>query len=414
MPYYNGKLIQDLRSCTAIPTPYYVTDEIRLRRNLRCLLDIKEQSGARILLAQKAFSMFSLYPIVGEYLDGVTASGLFEARLGYEKMGKENHIFSPAYTEETFDEILSMCGHIVFNSPSQWLRFREKALLARANGVACPPHDSSETSSESRHHPSFGLRINPEHSTQEHGIYDPCSPGSRLGITSAQLTPELMEGIDGLHFHTLCEQNVDALESTLAVVEERFAPYLHELKWLNLGGGHHITREDYDREHLIQIIRYLRETYNVAVYLEPGEAVALNAGFLVSRVVDILENNGLNAILDTSAACHMPDVLEMPYQPKIIGARFASDVTSASTEPSYTYRLGGPSCLAGDVIGEYVFDHPLAIGEPLIFCDMAIYSMVKNNTFNGIPLPAIAHRKESGEIRLVKAFGYEDFAGRLS
>ena len=389
---------------TDISTPFYVVDKTLLRQNLDCLRDVADKSGAHILLAQKAFSMFSLYPLIAEYLNGATASGLFEARLAHEEMPaeKENHIFSPAYTEQEFPEILQICDHIIFNSISQWKRFSSLVKDSKS---------------------SFGLRINPEHSTQDHGIYDPCGFGSRLGIPASQMTPELMQGIDGLHFHTLCEQNADALEETLAAAEEKFAPYFEQIKWLNLGGGHHITRADYDRERLIQIIRRLKQKYNTRVYLEPGEAIALNCGFLVSQVVDILEHDGLNAILDTSAACHMPDILEMPYRPVILqsgpnGISQAESIEESRQQlhsPSlFTYRLGGPTCLAGDVIGSYAFDSPLTVGDKLIFCDMAIYSMVKNNTFNGIPLPSIVVREFDGSIRLIRSFGYENFKGRLS
>ena len=369
----------------ALPTPYYAVDRNLLIRNLELLRSVKERTGCRILLAQKAFSMYSLYPLIGEYLDGTTASGLFEARLGYEEMGKENHIFSPAYREEEFEEILSICGHVVFNSFGQWEKYRERALAA---GKQC------------------GIRINPECSTQDHAIYDPCSPGSRLGVTRDSFCPDLLDGISGLHFHTLCEQNADALETTLDAVEEKFGPYLSQMSWLNFGGGHHITRADYDVEKLIRCIQRMQQTYQLEIYLEPGEAVALNTGFLVSTVLEIGRNGIDIAILDTSAACHMPDVLEMPYRPPLAGSREAG-------EYPYTYRLAGPTCLAGDVIGTYSFDHPLSVGERLEFGDMAIYTMVKNNTFNGMCLPAIAVEREHGECEVVKAFGYEDFKMRL-
>ncbi len=370
----------------ALPTPYYIVDEASLIRNLEILRNVKEQTGCKILLAQKAFSMFSLYPLIGEYLDGATASGLFEARLGFEEMGKENHIFSPAYSERDFAEICSLCGHIIFNSFTQWQKFKSQALAA---GAEC------------------GLRINPECSTQEHGIYDPCAFGSRLGITAMNFRPDLLDGISGLHFHTLCEQNSDALAQTLMAVEDKFGVYLRQMKWLNFGGGHHITRADYDIETLVACINRVQNTYGVQVYLEPGEAVALNAGYLASTVLDIVENGMKIAVLDTSAACHMPDVLEMPYRPPLLNS-------GESGEKTYTYRLGGPTCLAGDIIGDYSFDAPLKIGDKLIFGDMAIYSMVKNNTFNGMPLPTIAIADKDGKVRTVKQFGYEDFKGRLS
>lgn len=369
-----------------VKTPYYIVDEKRLIKNLELLKNIEEKAGCHILLAQKAFSMFSLYPLMGQYLSGTAASGLFEAKLGYEEMGKENHVFSPAYHEEEFDEILQICDHIILNSFSQWEKFKEKALKTDKK---------------------FGLRINPEHSTQDHAIYDPCSPGSRLGITLANFRPELLDGISGLHFHTLCEQNADALIETLATVEEKFGPYLKQMEWVNFGGGHHITRDDYDVEALISAIKRFKEKYQVKVYLEPGEAVALNTGFLVSTVMDIVDNGIKIAILDASAACHMPDVLEMPYRPRIVGSALPG-------EKACTYRLGSATCLAGDVIGDYSFDQPLNIGDKLVFCDMAIYSMVKNNTFNGMKLPSIAVARKNSEIDVIRTFGYEDFKMRLS
>ncbi|WKY47556.1 carboxynorspermidine decarboxylase [Eubacteriaceae bacterium ES3] len=369
-----------------INTPAYVVDESLLVKNLKILKDIEEKAGCKILLAQKAFSMFAVYPLIGQYLSGTTASGLYEAKLGFEEMGKENHIFSPAYQDKDFDEILKICDHLVFNSFAQWQQFKDQALEA---GRSC------------------GMRINPECSTQEHGIYDPCSPGSRLGVTREQFKADQLEGLDGLHFHTLCEQNVDDLIKTWAAVEEKFGEFLPQMKWINLGGGHHITRADYDRDALIGLIKGIREKYNVAVYLEPGEAVALNAGFLVTSVVDIVDNGIQITILDASAACHMPDVIEMPYRPDVIGA-------GRTGEKAYSYRLAGPTCLAGDVIGDYSFDQPLKISDHLVFCDMAIYSMVKNNTFNGIPLPDIVLRTLDGRLKTVRQFGYEDFKMRLS
>lgn len=367
-------------------TPYFLVDEERLLHNLEILREVKEHSGCRILLAQKAFSMYSCYPLLAEFLDGSAASGLYEARLGREEFGKETHVFSPAYREDEFDEILSYADHVVFNSPSQVQRYGRKAKQAGK---------------------SIGLRINPECSTQEgHAIYDPCAPGSRLGTTLENFREEQMEVLDGFHFHTLCEQNSDALEVTVAAVEEKFGRWLSKLKWLNLGGGHHITREDYDRERLIRIIRHLRESYGVEVYLEPGEAVVLNAGVLVATVLDTLYNEMDLAILDTSAACHMPDVLEMPYRPPIQGSGLPG-------EKAWTYRLGGPTCLAGDVIGDYSFDHRLEPGSRVVFEDMALYTMVKTNTFNGMPLPSIVYREKNGRERLVNSFSYEDFKGRL-
>ncbi|MGX8709771.1 MAG: carboxynorspermidine decarboxylase [bacterium] len=370
----------------ALPTPCYVVDEALLIKNLEILRDTARRAGCKILLAQKAFSMFAVYPLIGQYLDGTTASGLFEAKLGREEMGGETHVFSAAYLENDFEEILRICDHITFNSFYQWEKYRRQSL---ASGK------------------SFGIRINPEHSTQEHGIYDPCAAGSRLGVTLQNFRPDLLEGIEGLHFHTLCEQNSDALMETLAAVEDKFGAFLPQMKWVNFGGGHHITRPDYDRDALISCIRRFQEKYGVEVYLEPGEAVAMNAGFLVTSVLDIVKNGIETALLDASAACHMPDVIEMPYRPPLYESGNAG-------EKAYTYRLAGATCLAGDVIGDYSFDHPLKPGDRLAFCDMAIYSMVKNNTFNGICLPSIALRRQNGELTVVRRFGYADFKNRLS
>lgn len=371
----------------ALRTPYFLVDEKRLVRNLEILKDTAERAGCKILLAQKAFSMYSVYPLMREYLAGTTASGLFEARLGAEHFGGETHIFSPAYREDEFGEILKYADDLVFNSPAQVKRFGKRAKDAGK---------------------SIGLRVNPECSTQEgHEIYDPCAFGSRLGTTLENFDESILPMLDGLHFHTLCEQNSDALEVTAQAFEEKFGKYLHGMKWLNLGGGHHITREDYDVERLIRIVRYLREKYDVEVYLEPGEAAVLNAGFLVARVLEVVKNGMNIAILDTSAACHMPDVLEMPYRPPVRDSGLPD-------EKPYTYRLGGPTCLAGDVIGDYSFDKPLAEGDLVVFEDMALYTMVKTNTFNGMPLPGIAYRDREGSITAVKEFGYEDFKMRLS
>lgn len=369
----------------ALPSPCYIVDEDALERNLEILAGVRERAGCKILLAQKAFSMITVYPLIGRYLDGTTASGLFEARLGYEEMpGKEVHVFRPAYTESELDALVKISGHIIFNSLGQWEKYRDKALAA---GVSC------------------GIRVNPLYAEVEHEIYNPCAAGSRLGVTPEQLR-ELPEGIEGLHFHTLCEQGADTLERTLDHVERHFGKYLSRVKWLNMGGGHHITRPGYDIPLLERLVRRTRDRYGVQVYLEPGEAVALNAGYLTARVLDIVENGMEIAILDASAACHMPDVLEMPYRPAIIGA-------GEPGEKKYTYRLGGPTCLAGDVIGEYSFDSPLEPGTMLVFCDMAIYSFCKNNTFNGVPLPGLALYSRARGARMVKTFGYEDFKCRL-
>lgn len=370
-----------------LPTPCYVVDEALIEKNLKILRGVMDRTGCRILLAQKAFSMYALYPLIGQYLSGTTASGLYEARLGREEMGKENHIFSPAYRDDEIDEIVSLCDHIIFNSFSQLEKYKDKVLKAGK---------------------SVGLRINPEFSTQEgHAIYDPCSPGSRLGVTLSNFKPEFLDGVSGLHFHTLCEQDSDALISTVEAVEEKFGPWLSQMKWLNFGGGHHITRPGYDIEALEACIKRIQDKYGVTVYLEPGEAVALNTGFLITTVLDTLKNGIDIAILDTSAACHMPDVLEMPYRPPLINS-------GEPQEKKFTYRLGGPTCLAGDIIGDYSFDEPLKPGDRLTFGDMAIYSMVKNNTFNGMRLPSIALRDKSGDCKIVRSFGYDDFKTRLS
>lgn len=407
------------RDLSELPTPCYVVDEALIEKNLEILQGVMERTGAHILLAQKAFSMYELYPLIGRYLCGATASGLYEARLCAEEMVKplakngkacENHIFSPAYREDDFPEILCYCDHIVFNS---WRQVEKFGARAKAAGK------------------SIGLRINPECSTQEgHDIYDPCAPGSRLGVTkenfvkglegngSNDAKTRLLSLLDGLHFHTLCEQDSDALEKTLDAVEEKFGDYLSQMKWINFGGGHHITRYGYDIPRLERCIRRVKEKYGLEVYLEPGEAVALNAGFLVTAVLetqttDVILSRGSNpddklqtAILDTSAACHMPDVLEMPYRPPL-------QESGLPGEKRYTYRLGGPTCLAGDIIGEYSFDKPLREGGRLVFEDMAIYSMVKNNTFNGMPLPTIILKQKDGLYRLIKCFDYEDFKSRL-
>lgn len=373
-----------------LPTPCYVIQEEQLRQNLEILKGVMDRTGCKILLAQKAFSMYEVYPLIAQYLSGTTASGLYEARLGAEEMGipfgKETHIFSPAYKEEEFDEILTYCDHIVFNSFEQLERFGKRAAEAGK---------------------SVGLRINPQYSTQEgHEIYDPCATGSRLGVTIEKFRPELLEYVDGLHFHTLCEQDAQPLHDTLKEVEKQFGEWLPKMKWLNFGGGHHITREGYDIALLEQCICDMKEKYDLEIFLEPGEAVALNAGVLLTKVEEIVENSIQIAILDTSAACHMPDVLEMPYRPPLQDGYEAE-------EKAYTYRLAGPTCLAGDVIGDYSFAEPLKRGDTLTFEDMAIYTMVKNNTFNGMRLPAIVLEDKDGECRVVRQFGYEDFKMRL-
>ena len=373
-------------------TPCYVIDEERLEENGRILASVAEHTGCRILLAQKAFSNYAFYPLLAPYLAGTEASGLYEARLGAEEMpGKEVHVFCAAYREDEFTELLKYADHIVFNSVRQLKTFGPAAKAAGR---------------------SVGLRINPECSTQEgHALYDPCAPGSRLGVTreawDREMTGELHDLLDGLHFHTLCEQDADALETTLEAVKAGFGDVLPRMKWLNMGGGHHITREDYDRPRLEKLIRRAQEQWQVQVYLEPGEAVALNAGYLVTDVLDVVENAGIRtAVLDASAACHMPDVIEMPYTPPLMNGE-------TDKEKPFTYRLAGPTCLAGDVIGEYGFDREIRIGDRLVFGDMAIYTTCKNNTFNGMPLPDIHALHADGSCTKLTAFGYGDFKKRL-
>ncbi len=386
----DGRMPEDLFG--TLPTPCYILDEAALRRNGEILSGVAARTGCRILLAQKAFSNYQLYPVLAPFLAGTEASGLYEARLGAEEMpGKEVHVFCGAYREGEFDALLQYADHIVFNSPGQLAKFGPVAKRAGK---------------------SVGLRINPDCSTQEgHAIYDPCAPGSRLGTTRAQwdraMTPPLLDILDGLHFHTLCEQDADALERTLEAVEAQFGHVLPGMKWLNFGGGHHITRPGYDIPRLERCIRMAREKWDVQVYLEPGEACALNAGYLASRVLDVLQNGETQiAILDASAACHMPDVLEMPSRPPLSGA-------AEGGEGLHSFRLGGPTCLAGDVIGDYSFDQPLREGDLLLFGDMAIYTTCKNNTFNGMPLPPLYALGVNGTLRCLRAFGYGDFKGRL-
>ncbi len=374
----------------AVPTPCYVVDLEALRSNLRLLADVKARAGCRILLAQKGFSMFSVYPLVRQYLDGVCASGPYEARLGREEMGGEVHAFGAAYSDRDFGELLGLSDHIVFNSFSQWERFRP-ALASAARRI------------------SPGLRVNPGYSEVTVALYNPCAPGSRLGIRRPAFEGRSLGGIEGLHFHCLCEENADALEHVLAHVESQFSGFFGPLKWINFGGGHHITRPDYEVDRLVRIITGFRARYpHLQVYLEPGEAVALNTGWLAARVLDVVEADVPVAILDASAAAHRPDVIEMPYRPNVAGA-------GKPGEKAWTCRLAGPTCLAGDVAGDYSFDAPLKTGDTVAFCDMAHYTMVKNTTFNGVPLPAIATWDEgAGGLRIIRQFGYKDFKERLS
>ena len=367
-----------------VPSPCFVVDEVAIERNLTMLADVGQQSGAHVLTALKAFSMFALAPLVRQYLGGTCASGIHEARLGREEYGGEVATFCAGYKDSEIDEIIALSDHVIFNSPAQKARFAGKCHAAGR---------------------SVGLRINPQHSEGEIPKYDPCAPCSRLGTPVSLLTPDALEGVDGLHMHTLCEQGFDPLARTWAAVEPQLAPYLKGLKWLNFGGGHHITRDDYDRAALIAFLRRVRDTYGVEVYLEPGEAVALDAGILVGEVLDTPQNGMPLAITDISATCHMPDVIEAPYRPALLD----------EAQAGHTYRLGGPSCLAGDVIGDYTWQRPLEIGQRFAFLDQAHYSMVKTNTFNGVPLPSIAlWNSETDDLRILRQFGYEDFKERLS
>lgn len=384
--------IQERLLSAELRTPCYVLDEAKLIANGEVLKGVQDRTGCKILLAQKAFSNYDMYKCIAPFLAGTEASGLYEARLGAEEMpDKECHVFCAAYREDEFEELLNYAGHIVFNSPSQLNKFGERAKAAGK---------------------SIGLRINPECSTQEgHEIYDPCAKGSRLGTTllqwKSQMTEELIGLLDGLHFHTLCEQDSDALETTLCAVEEKFGFVLNRMKWLNMGGGHHITREGYDIPRLERCIVRMRDKYGLQIYLEPGEAVALGAGYLVTTVLDTLKNGDTDiAVLDMSAACHTPDVIEMPYRPPLYRS-------GEKGELSHTYRLGGPTCLAGDIVGDYSFEEPLKTGDRLVFEDMAIYSTCKNNTFNGMPLPDIWAAEADGSFTLLARFGYEDFKYRL-
>jgi len=368
-----------------------VVDEVSVEENLELLSRVQKQSGAKVLLALKAFSMWSLGPLVAKYLSGTCASGLHEARLGREYFGGEVHAYSAAYTEKDLKEILKVSDHVVFNSPEQWKRFRSLCLsFSKGRKI------------------DFGLRVNPQHSEGANPLYDPSSPFSRLGTPRDNIKPGDMDGLSGLHFHNLCEQDFGPLERTVAAFEEKFGGLMQGMKWMNFGGGHHVTRPGYQVEDLIGLLRKFSEKYKVQTYLEPGEAIAWRSGVLVAEVLDTFENGMPIAVLDTSATCHMPDTLEMPYRAEIIGA-------GQPREKAHTYRLGGQSCLAGDVIGDYSFDRPLEVGRRLVFEDMAYYTMVKTTTFNGVRLPSIAiWNSKTDALRVVREFGYEDFKGRLS
>lgn len=381
-----------------VPSPCFVIDKAAVEDNLKILNRVQRESGAKVLAALKAFSCWNLAPLFRQYLSGTCASGLHEARLGREEFGGEVHCYSAAYKESDLIEILNVADHVVFNSFSQWSRFKSLALSAQQN----------------RPELQFGIRINPEHSEGDVALYDPCAPCSRMGVPGAQFEqalhddPALLDGISGLHFHTLCQQDLPPLQRTLAAVKEKFGQYFNRIQWINFGGGHHISREDYQVDELIAMIKSFRAEYDLQVYLEPGEAVALRSGVLVAEVLDITWNTIAQAILDTSATCHMPDVLEMPYRADILGAGLPDELP-------HTYRLGGMTCLAGDVIGDYSFAQPLYVGQRLLFDDMAHYTMVKTTTFNGINLPAIAvWDSRTDDLVVIREFGYNDFKQRLS
>jgi carboxynorspermidine decarboxylase len=369
-------------------SPCWVIDMKALEDNLKVLQSVQQRAGCKILLALKGFAAFSTFPLVRKYLVGATSSAPHEARLAREELGGEVHAYAPAYSDSDIDELLTLCDHLVFNSFSQWERYRSKVLN----------HDRKI---------SCGIRVNPEHREVAVELYDPCAPRSRLGVTLGEFRPDRLEGLEGLHFHTLCELDSDALERTLAVVEQKFGAYFSKLKWLNLGGGHHITRPGYDIDRLVRIVSGIKQRYGLDVYLEPGEAIAIRTGVLVATVLDIIDNGGPIAILDTSATAHMPDVLEMPYRPEIVGGALPG-------EKKHTIRLGGLTCLAGDVIGDYSFDEPLKVGQRITLLDMSHYTMVKTSNFNGVRLPSIALKHADGRYELVKKFGYESYRDRLS
>jgi carboxynorspermidine decarboxylase len=374
-----------------VQTPAYVVDLALLKKNLELLAHVQLEASCNVLLALKGFAMFSTFPLVSQYLRGCCASGLHEALLAHHEFGKEVHVYCPAFKDDEMRQIMPIACHVSFNSLAQWRKF--KRMFSAAGKEA----------------PSPGLRVNPEHSTVEVALYDPCSPGCRLGARADEVEKADLEGLEGLHFHALCEQGSDVLEAVIEAVERKFPRFLSQVKWVNMGGGHHITKPGYDVDRLIRIVQRFRERHNVEVYLEPGEAIGLDTGYLLASVLDIVGNSGAQtAILDTSATCHMPDVLEMPYRPQVIGA-------GKPGELAHSYKLGGTSCLAGDVIGEYSFAQPLAPGQKLVFTDMAHYTMVKTTTFNGVPHPDIAtYDPVTDELRVVRRFGYEDFRNRLS
>lgn len=391
---------------TQTPSPCFVVDEIALESNLQILQHVAQASGATILLALKAFSMFDFAPLIRRYLSGCCASSVHEARLAREEFGGEVHTFCAGYSKESLAEVIQHSDHVVFNSLSQWSRFKDFALQQQQHRFADTASPLPDL--------SFGLRVNPKHSEGANPIYDPCAPCSRLGATARSLSDADLSGIDGLHFHTLCEQGFEPLDRTLSEIEAQFADWLPKLKWVNFGGGHHITQAGYNIDGLIERIKRFRERYDVQVYLEPGEAIAINTGIMVAEVLDIIHNDMDIAIIDSSATCHMPDVLEMPYTPSILGATALSQANAGDSD-AHRYRIGGMTCLAGDVIGDYRFEQALTIGQRIIFDDMSHYTMVKTNTFNGITLPSIARwNSRTNDLKVVKQFGYNDFKSRLS
>lgn len=373
-----------------IPSPCYVLEENLFRKNLALIKSVKERAGVEIILAFKAFSLWKAFPIVREYISCSTASSIYEAQLAFEEMKSLAHTYSPAYTEKEFPEILKYSSHITFNSFSQFERF----LPMVKN------HDKKV---------SLGIRVNPEYSEVETDLYNPSSPGSRMGVLASQIPKELPDGIDGIHFHTLCENNSYTLEKTLNAVEEKFSHYLKQAKWINLGGGHLMTHKDYDIEHLIKILKNFKEKWDIEIIMEPGSAFAWQTGFLLSEVVDIVENNNINtAILNVSFTAHMPDCLEMPYKPTVRNSY------NEPVEGKPTYRLGGNSCLSGDFMGDWSFDEPLKVGDKIIFEDMIHYTIVKTTMFNGVPHPDIAIIKTNGGIEILKKFTYLDYKNRMS
>lgn len=380
-----------------VPSPCYVMEEALLRRNLTLISRVARESGVEIILAFKAFALWKSFPIFREYINSVTASSIHEARLAYEEFGSRAHAFSPAYIDSEFDDMMRFCSHISFNSLSQYSRFYERTKQSEQS-VSC------------------GIRINPEYSEIETELYNPCAPGSRFGVTADLLPDELPEGLDGFHCHCHCESSSYALENTLVHIEQKFGKWLNRIKWLNLGGGHLMTRKDYDVEHLIGLLKGLKARYpNLHIILEPGSAFAWQTGSLVSSVVDVVESRGIRtAILDVSFTCHMPDCLEMPYQPTVTDAEaLEPDAVKGAPFEQNIYRLGGNSCLSGDYMGSWKFSKPLSVGDRVVFEDMIHYTTVKTNMFNGISHPSIAMLHEDGQIEMYKKFGYEDYRDRM-